>query len=274
MIKSKIALCIGINNFKNYPDAKLNGCINDATNMKNMLEKCYGFSNIILLTDKKATKANIIKNLNNVISDALSYKYSHIVFSFSSHGTQIFDNNKDESDGLDEAFCTYDLIETNNDWDKNHILLDDELHEAFDHLPSGVRVEIFLDTCHSGTGIRSIDRLLTRKLKYIPPISLKMFNKLDNKTPNGYIKKFKALDANNQILWASCKNNQTSADAYINNSWNGAFTYYLYNEIMNNKTIKRSDLLKKIKSNLKLGQYSQIPQLECVSSLGKESVLF
>jgi hypothetical protein len=52
---AKKALCVGINNFKNYPSNALKGCINDANDMEALLVKYLGYSksDIVKLTDKK-----------------------------------------------------------------------------------------------------------------------------------------------------------------------------------------------------------------------------
>jgi hypothetical protein len=57
----KFAVLIGIN-YRNTPK-ELYGCINDTTNINNMLQAKYGFNNFVFLTDdtnKKPTKENII----------------------------------------------------------------------------------------------------------------------------------------------------------------------------------------------------------------------
>ncbi len=107
----KKALCVGINNFKNYPESSLNGCINDAYDMEDILMKYMGFkeNEVVKLMDKEATKANIMKNLQEMVEGAKSNEYDSLVFSMSSHGTQMPDLNGDEPDDFDEAFCPYDL---------------------------------------------------------------------------------------------------------------------------------------------------------------------
>ena len=53
----------------------------------------------------------------------------HVVFSFSSHGTQVpsLPGDQDEPDNLDEAFTCYDLKQGGEDWDRKTVILDDEL---------------------------------------------------------------------------------------------------------------------------------------------------
>jgi hypothetical protein len=267
MATNRKALCVGINQFNNYPSAALQGCVNDANDMSAVLKGLLGFqsSDITVLTDAQATKANIIKNLNEMVAGAKAGKYAYLVFSMSSHGTQIPDVNGDEeADHADEAFCPHDLAQSGNQWDKKHIIADDELHDLFVQLPANVLLEVYLDTCHSGTGLKSIDMLLDRKPRYLPPPSLEAFAQLENKKSRGVARL--ALDKGiiHNILWAGCRSDQTSADAHIGGSWHGAFTYYFCKEIKacNNK-LSRANLLAKIRADLRAGRYSQIPQLEC-----------
>src|SRR5215469_4022542 len=107
------ALCVGINLFKNYPQSTLHGCVNDAHDMAAILKAYLGFTDhdITILTDAQATKQNIMANLKSMVADAKAGKLSYIVFSMSSHGTQVPDLNGDELDKADEAFCPHDLAQ-------------------------------------------------------------------------------------------------------------------------------------------------------------------
>src|SRR5512135_762840 len=116
------ALCVGINNFRNYPGNALQGCVNDANAMAALLQKWLGFTaaDIVKLTDTQATKVNIINNLKEMVEGAKQGKYNYLVFSLSSHGTQVPDKNNDETDKADEAFCPHDLAAAGNVWDPDH----------------------------------------------------------------------------------------------------------------------------------------------------------
>jgi len=183
----KRALCVGINNFKNFPSAALRGCVNDANDMEKLLKNLLGFQavDIVKLTDTKATKTNIMKNLKEMVHGAKSGKYSHIIFTMSSHGTQVPDLSGDEPDRVDEAFCPNDLAQNGDDWDSNHIIVDDELRDLFIQIPEDVVLEVYLDTCHSGTGLKAIDLLFGRQTRYIPPPSLEAFKRVDGKRQRG-----------------------------------------------------------------------------------------
>lgn len=265
MASNRKALCVGINQFKNYPSAKLQGCVSDANNMSSLLEKLLGFtsSDVTLLTDAQATKANIISNLKAMVDGAKRGKYAYLVFSMSSHGTQVPDVEGDEPDRADEAFCPSDLAQAGNQWDRNHIITDDELRELFIQLPSNALLEVYLDTCHSGTGLKAIDMLLDRKPRYLPPPSIEAFREVEHKRQRSLGRALMEKGIVHHILWAACRADQTSADANIAGGWHGAFTYYFCKEMLACKnTLSRAQVLAKVRADLAAAHFSQVPQLE------------
>jgi hypothetical protein len=263
----KKALCVGINKFKNLPQGNwLNGCVNDTADMISLLKKYMGFTDndIVRLTDDQATKKNIIDNLTEMVNGAKAGKYNNLVFSFSSHGTQVPDLDAEEPDMEDEAFCPTDLAVKGAGWDPDHVILDDELFNLFIQLPEKVSLECFFDTCHSGTGLKAIDFLLSRKPRFLPPPSLEAFEKAKERSPRSMAVALKEKGlSTHHILWAGCRSDQTSADADINGVWHGAFTYYLCRNInkCQNK-LSRKNILASVRTDLKKNKYDQIPQLE------------
>ena len=85
----KKALFVGINKFANYSQFTLNGCVNDAKDMAALYKELLGFktTEMSVLTDAQATKANIMARLNTMVADAKAGKLNYLVFSLSSHGT-------------------------------------------------------------------------------------------------------------------------------------------------------------------------------------------
>ena len=130
---AKQAICVGINKFAKYPQFTLNGCVNDAKDMAALCKSLLGFkaAEVKLLTDAQATKAAIMTALKKAVADAKAGKLSYILFSWSSHGTQVADTSGDEPDGMDEAFVPHDIAQKGQDWDPAHIISDDELHDLF-----------------------------------------------------------------------------------------------------------------------------------------------
>jgi len=270
------ALLVGINDYKGIND--LRGCINDVTNMRNILKTFLGFQNtdIRLLTDARATKANIITRLNWLVRGAKSGDY--LVFHYSGHGSQVRDRDSDElSDHMDELICPYDM-----DWDGTYIT-DDDLRDIFKKLPQGVLLEVFLDSCHSGTGLRAIDGLgrpaelgplnqaeQYRVARYLPPppdIVARWEGEEETLQPARSFRNVGRTTVHH-ILWAGCKDSQTSADAFIGGSYNGAFTYYFCKSMRDtNGALARSELLRRLRQALVFNRYDQTPQLECEATV-------
>jgi hypothetical protein len=268
-IMARRAVMVGINDYRGVSD--LRGCLNDVTNMRDILRNYLGFKNaeIRVLTDDRATKAGIIERLNWLVAGAKAGDF--LVFHYSGHGSQIRDRDGDElSDGMDELICPHDF-----DWNGSYIT-DDDLNALFKALPKGVLLEVILDSCHSGTALRDINFGRPDALgpqvgpaasvpRYLPPpidIVCRHEGEEDTLKP---VKLFDSVRgaAVQHILWAGCRSDQTSADAFIDNSYNGAFTYYFCHHMRrSNGQLTRSELLSRIRASLRHGSYSQVPQLE------------
>jgi metacaspase-1 len=273
----KRAICVGINRFKRYPQFELRGCVNDARDMAAHCRKKLGFkaSEVTLLTDARATKAAIVGALKSAIAAAKKGRLSKIVFTWSSHGTQTPDLSGDEPDGMDEAFVPYDIAEKNGDWDPKRIITDDELHDLFQQLPDGVALEVFLDTCHSGTGLRGAEfSLHAPRVKFVAPPSRQ--GTVAQPAVRGFMLQRAARKAEkpatHQILWTGCKASQTSADAYFDGRYSGAFTYCWLKAVADaGPNASRSAVLTRMRAMLK-GNFSQVPQLETNASNRKTAV--
>jgi hypothetical protein len=263
-VSTRKALCVGINVYKNYPGSSLQGCVNDVDDMVDLLKKHLGFTekDIVTLKDGQATKANIMKNLKEMVDGAKSGKYSYLVYSHSGHGTQVPDLSGDEPDRADEAFCPHDLATRGSRWSPDHIITDDELHDLFVQLPKDTLLEVFLDTCHSGTGLKAADFLLDRRPRYMPPPSWEAFEQLRDAGSRGLYDSLLEKGIIHHILWAGCRYDQTSADALIDGKWHGAFTYCFCQAMEANSALPRKDILKKARSCLKKGNFTQVAQLE------------
>jgi hypothetical protein len=240
--------------------------------MRSILLEFYGFKveDIRLLADDRATKANIMDRLRWLTKQ--EDPADQIVFHFSGHGSQIRDRNGDElADGLDELICPHDFA-----WDSNHYILDDELQTAFQYCQAK-SIDVFLDSCHSGTGLRAFSpntafmnavpvddkyRLETIPRFIQPPMDIQC--RQDEALYYPPTKIGRAVSDNiNGVLFAGCKSTQTSADAYIGNTYNGAFTYYLCKILRAYQGhIGRSSLVGKLRTSLKFNGYDQIPQIE------------
>ena len=268
---AKRAICVGINRFATYPQFQLNGCVNDAKDMVALCRQVLGFkaSEVTLLTDAKATKAAIMAALKTAVKDAKAGKISSLLFSWSSHGTQMTDTSGDEPDGMDEAFVPYDIAEKAGGWDPAHIISDDEFHDLFEQLPEKVLLEVYLDTCHSGSGLRGAEfGLHAPRPRYVAPPSRQGVGRqavvrgftLGSQTRAAA--EPKGVAGKHHILWSGCKADQTSADAYFDGRYSGAFTYYYVKAVReSNNALSRAKVVTNMRDAMK-GKFSQVPQLE------------
>lgn len=122
------ALHIGINA---YPQGNaLSKCVADAKLVASLF-------NGATLLDKKATRKNIIKAVMTVLNAPGEWS----IISYSGHGTQLDDDNKDEPDGIDEAIVSVEL----------DVVRDDEIQMLLANRPKGKKVLLIADSCFSGT---------------------------------------------------------------------------------------------------------------------------
>jgi metacaspase-1 len=250
-IMAKKALLVGIDAYP--PPNTLYECVNDVTNMRDILIKYYGFEvdNIRVLTDARATKQGIFDRLHWLIQDAaLGDK---LVFHYSGHGSQIRDLDQDErKDHLDELICPVNMT-----WDDNFIT-DDELATLIKDVPANC-LEVLMDCCHSATMTRNsmIARKgedYPKKVRFMrPPIDLQCRIDPDMDYP---VKRFKkATKGTAHILFAACKDYQTAAD--------GAFTPAFCKHVRDtNGKVTRRTLLSRIRATLRFNQFDQYPELE------------
>jgi len=265
------ALLVGINKYK-IPGSDLSGCVNDVTNIRDVLFKYFGFvaKEVRVLTDERATKTNIIVGIKWLVDKAKAG--DRLLFHYSGHGSQIVDRNGDElKDKMDEIICPHDM-----DWDGTFIT-DDDLGSLFKNLPKDVNLEVVLDSCHSGTGtremlaIKGLPAEFSYKPRFLaPPVDIACRADGDMEV----IRLLKGNNPPNHVLFAGCRDSQTSADAFINGSYNGAFSYYLAKHLRDTQgNITRAELIKRVRASLKFNGFSQIPELEAPSAEKKKKVL-
>ncbi|MGQ0815928.1 MAG: caspase family protein [Gemmatimonadota bacterium] len=149
------ALIVGISDYANFGDeigGDLPGARNDARDWRAVLIAQKGFQpeNVHLITDLEATRARIVSELKNWLPSVVK-PGDFVVFIFAGHGSQMWDTNGDEEDGLDETICPTDVIkgDTRND------IPDDELNAMLKGIPTD-NIVVVLDNCHAGSGTRAV----------------------------------------------------------------------------------------------------------------------
>jgi len=221
--KEKFAFLTGINKYAPYLNADLQGCVNDVETYRYILINYFDFhpDNIRVLLDYRAVEDAIIEHMLWLVS----HENSILVNTFSGHGSEIRDRNGDELKGnMDQFLCGHDL-----DFD-NPKLLDDRIGEIFDKTPESSKLTFFVDACHSESMSRSflnplIKRKYPTKIRYLRPPRDIQFRSESTKLLTQRIGA-RSTPLNHTIV-AGCDYNSTSADAYINGKYQGAFTAYI-----------------------------------------------
>lgn len=233
---SKKALLVGINDYApagtGGPD--LRGCVNDVRDFANTM----GALGIVpihprtmrVLTDRNATRANIIAGLKWLLAGA--QKGDVLVFYYSGHGTYVADVSGDELDKRDEAICPHDFSAAG-------VIKDDDIRVLLSALPPGANLDVLFDSCFSGTATRAMpgaelgSSISGTTIRFIePPVDQSIFADATPTLPVTGIFKGASGDRDivlvpglNHVLWAGCRDNETSGEGMIGGVVRGYFTY-------------------------------------------------
>jgi len=236
----KCGLLIGINYLKTT--SQLNGCINDCKNIKQILINVLNYKeeDLVVLTDDQPhnlpTKQNIIEEIEKLVNNVKKNDIKEIWLSYSGHGSQIKDTNGDEKDGLDEVICPLDF-------ERNGFISDDWLFEnLIKVLPNDVTLFVLMDCCHSGT-ILDLPYILNDGIYQVD-------SKADTK------------NLCRTVLISGCRDEQTSADAMIDNNYSGAMSWAFIKSLKDcNFDVNMKNLIINMNKLMKDNKYSQIPTL-------------
>jgi metacaspase-1 len=233
-IMKKIAILFAINN---YPGSQndLQGCLND---QKRVSYKLPDFEKR-LFKDSQVTIENFEAEI--LKASAETSAGDNVVIHYSGHGTYIPDTNDDEVDGKEECLYLY-----------NGVLTGDRFGELLDTFKTGVKVRVFLDSCFSESA--------TRALNLMPNSDRGRFRIFAKFSTTKKYKRKKFIKPINWVVYSGCSEHQTSADAFLDGTFNGAFTYYLW-ECMDRKYTDKQ-WFAELKKVLPSSEYNQIPTLE------------
>ena len=213
---------------------------NDVELLRQALAK-KGFNDICTLTNQGATKARIVKELQDLASR--SQPGDKIYFHFSGHGQPIRDDNHDEQSvrkdkKYDEAIIPYDACRDRRKMNGTYIgqyhLVDDELAPLLDAIKRkiGGRGELFVavDACYSkGIQKDEITDIDPELLKYIRGTDIAF-------TPPGRKSFVAGIPAPKEytrgarmIVVTACQENERNFEYKApNGKMYGALSYYIY----------------------------------------------
>ena len=139
------SLHIGLNGvdaskYSGWPGT-LSGCVNDANAMQAICS-AQGFKSQMLLNGDAVADAI----LGAIGQSAFNLQSEDtFILSFSGHGGQVPDTTGASPNGLDDTWAAYDRM-----------ILGHELYNLWGQFASDVRIEVYSDSCHSGTVIRDL----------------------------------------------------------------------------------------------------------------------
>ncbi len=169
------ALLIGINEYPNVED-RLEGCVNDAFLMSEVLQEC-GFQpeEIRLVLDDRATARGILERIAWLLDEPLPD--DQLVLFYSGHGAQLPTYGEgDRVDKKDETLVPWDF-----DWSEETCVTDDQIYALYSQLPYKTRLVMIFDCCHSGgihrggpkaKGIEPPDDIRHRGMRWNPAIAM------------------------------------------------------------------------------------------------------
>lgn len=164
--RQRLALLVGISQYPQTSPAPWRplNTHRDLTDLHDVLKARYKFreEDILLLEDQAATGAGIRAAFQSHLLGK-ARPGAVVVFHFSGHGQQVLDDNHDESDGLDETLVPAESNDQRAASGARVNLRDDEIGQWLSDLQAKLRgqsgrvegsINVFLDSCHSGTATR------------------------------------------------------------------------------------------------------------------------
>lgn len=188
----------------------------------------------------------------------------------------------DEDDGYDEVIYPVDYKSAGH-------IVDDDMHDILvKPLVAGVRLTAIFDSCHSGSaldlpyiystqgvlkepnlakeaglGLLNVVQAYTRgDVGSIVSTVSGLFKKATHGEEAQRISRRTKTSPADVVMWSGSKDNQTSADASINNEATGALSWAFITALKKNPRQSYVQLLNSIRDELS-SKYTQKPQLSC-----------
>ena len=246
------AVISGINIYRDSPQDTLRGCVNDAQNFNLLAQNYLGFEpgGVALLLDSQATAERIKGHVFTAVQQ--SKPGDRILWTHISHGTN--EPDVSQADGLLELLCAYDTREKGGRWDPETVISAKFIGEMVDLLHPEAHMDIILDCCYApeGSQLKAMG-LSYARTRFMPLKEVNMVGRsvvIDPKPTKM---------PPNVCLWSACESDQTSADAYIDGKWQGAFSAAWRKFFKMGRS--RSDQIYYARKWLSDNRYEQVPHL-------------
>ncbi|HWQ95970.1 MAG TPA: caspase family protein [Candidatus Methylomirabilis sp.] len=271
---NKKALLVGINTYIPPAGPNLSGCVNDVEDMANTLNALEivpaNPGSMRIITNTRATRDAILEGIKWLIEGA--QKDDVLIWYYSGHGSKVADVSGEDIDGYDESICPSDVATAGD-------LIDDDIREALSGLAQGAHLEVIFDSCHSGTATREFriqavvpdepELAIRYATRYMPPPADWSFFLDSNSTiprrgimkPESGKREAKPVTELNHVLWAACKDFQTSSEVDIEGKRRGVFTYH-FCKVLRRAGVETSRRKLDDLVTVNVKSYGQDPQLE------------
>jgi len=279
----RYAFLVAVNKYRNgdINYSNLRGCENDIAargQTRDNLVKGYGFSdtNIQMLFNERATRKAIWEQLEEYITILKSG--DELIWWMSCHGTRYPIVSKTGGYKAANVICASDFSWT------EPVLTGPALKELFVKKRPGTKILVVLDSCHSGDSFRDLRPLHSytsgQQPMPNPAISVtSMQNSIPRyvRPPADILHRFRCLPKNRGLgqnpevqetpkgllFFSGCDFDETSADAYIDGDYHGAFTHTFWKAV-NEAEGQASfyELITRVRTMLKAAGYRQNPGLE------------
>lgn len=141
----------------------LDGCVNDATLMQQILKDRFGFppANVVFLKDRDATRDRILEEFKRHLIDSASPGDTSL-FYYAGHGSQVKNLGSPEAGQMDETLVPVDVPQGARD------IRDKEMARLYRAATQkSIALTVILDSCHSGGMARGAWNG-TGKVRYVP----------------------------------------------------------------------------------------------------------
>jgi hypothetical protein len=261
------ALVIGVSDYIEFDDVEggdLPGAEHDARAMRDVLVARWGFApeNVRLLLNREATRDAIEQGITGWLGGNVQ-PGDHVLLYFAGHGSQVWDENGDEEDGLDETIAPADVSPTSPERD----ITDDVLGEWLRALPTDNVVYVH-DNCNAGTGTRALTpfsraRKLARDPSALPNAQGRRALPGAAEDQSGF-----DIDDSEVLELAAAQPDQAAVDAYFEGTdgaeafHGGAFTTFLVQQLWQAPaSATYSDVFRAVRETLKSHRFQQDPHL-------------
>ncbi len=280
---TKWALVVGISDYINFGDeigGDLPGAANDARAMADVLIHRYGFQpdHVKLILDREATRDRFRTEFTQWLPSVVK-PGDEVVFFYAGHGSQAWDLDGDEPDGLDETICPTDVLRgsTKND------ILDDEMGRWLRGISTD-NIVVIWDKCHAESSTRSATpfahpRALARDVETDVPrpteaakgaavAEEKASGETVSDAPPATVLEIAAAQANQVAMGAAFPTEHGP-------KYGGAFTTNFVQNLWNApEGATYAEVFKKTRQDLRREHFTQVPTIDSIPQMNRPLFAF